>query len=80
MVVVNENFNVDQAGEIGRNVLKLMVNFHLSQVGHFLAWQQNLKSQLNMKKYLLTKIYYFSVSLQLKKTVRSVWKIYLSLN
>ena len=38
MVVVNENFNVDQAGEIGRNVLKLMENQTLAQFSFKSSW------------------------------------------
>ena len=84
-VVTNEKVNVDQAGEIGKNLLKLMENqtvteFHLNQVGNPLTWQQNPKSYLGMKKYLLTQIYYFSVSLQLERTARLVWNIYSNLN
>ena len=39
MVVVNENFNVDQAGEIGRNVLKLMENQTLAQFSFKSSWK-----------------------------------------
>ena len=39
VVVANEDFNVDQAGEIGKNVLKLMGNQTVAQFSFKSSWK-----------------------------------------
>ena len=39
VVVANENFNIDKAGEIGKNVLKLMENQTVAQFSFKSSWK-----------------------------------------